>query len=389
MSKTIVVLIHGIRTAAWWQSRVATVFEGAPDVKVIPLKYGYFDLVRFLCPFGVCRRAPIERLRKQLEGIRQKYPGHRLVVFAHSYGTYALSKILMENPYFTFDRVVLCGSIISEGYDWNRVDNQILFADKRDAIINECGTRDIWPVLAKSVSWGYGASGTYGFGAFNVRDRFHELTHSQFFEDAFIRQHWLPIVTDQPIAFSTGDKAGLAAPAWFGLLRVPLRWLAVSVAVIALTLVAPYRIWDTVFDRLQDLLPPEDNVVTAITGPVAGARIGPLTPPQPISSAPLPSLAVKPDTLLRTIIGQLQAGTPPQFAMAPRLRDAVMAQMDPMTIMLRKKGEITGMQLAYQHMAPDGGNLYNFDVMFSGGRTVWQLGLAPDGLLTALWFDER
>jgi len=26
------------------------------------------------------------------------------VVFAHSYGTYALSRVLLENPYFKFDR---------------------------------------------------------------------------------------------------------------------------------------------------------------------------------------------------------------------------------------------------------------------------------------------
>src|SRR3954466_10481554 len=176
--QTGVVLIHGIRTSGWWGSRVAVTFERKTSATVIPLKYGYFDLLRFLCPFRICRNGPIERLRREIEGIRQKYPDARLIVFAHSFGTYALSKILLENPYFKFNRVILCGSIIAEKFDWRRVEDQILATNKRDGIINECGLRDVWPVLAKSLSFGYGASGTYGFGAFNVRDRFHPNRHS-------------------------------------------------------------------------------------------------------------------------------------------------------------------------------------------------------------------
>ena len=230
---TVVILIHGIRTAARWQSRVANIIEKETGAEVIPLKYGYFDLLRFWCPFGACRRGPVERLRKQIEGIREKNPKARLVVFAHSFGTYALSRILMDNPYFKFHRILLCGSIVPETYDWSRVENQILADDKRDAIINDCGTRDVWPVFAKSASWGYGASGTYGFGSFNVRDRFHPLTHSQFFEDAFVRRYWVPAVTGKPAEFSRGDKSAAASPGWFNLLHFPVRWGLVAAAGVA------------------------------------------------------------------------------------------------------------------------------------------------------------
>jgi pimeloyl-ACP methyl ester carboxylesterase len=162
--RTIVILIHSIRTAAWWQKRVAATITDELGATVIPLN-GYLDLFRFLCPFGFCRHGPIEKLRKQLQGIRDDYRDSRLIVFAHSYGTYALSQILLKNPRFTFDRVILCGSIIPDDFDWDRVQNQILSKDrdKRDAIINECGLRDPWPVFASSVSWGYGATGTFGF----------------------------------------------------------------------------------------------------------------------------------------------------------------------------------------------------------------------------------
>jgi pimeloyl-ACP methyl ester carboxylesterase len=224
-TRTVVVLIHGIRTQAWWQKSVAPIIEKKTGATVIPLKYGYFDLVRFLCPFGLCRNPPIERLRKQIEGIREQFKDYRLIVFAHSYGTYALSRILLDNPYFTFHRIILCGSIVPEDYDWRRVDNQVLSANKRDGIINECGLKDVWPVIARSISWGYGASGTYGFGSFNVRDRFHAITHSAFFEPSFVNKYWVPAVAGEAIEFSPTDKSRETSPTWFALFRIPLRWV--------------------------------------------------------------------------------------------------------------------------------------------------------------------
>jgi pimeloyl-ACP methyl ester carboxylesterase len=241
--RTVVILIHGIRTAAWWQSRVASIFSDELGATVIPLKYGYFDLFRFLCPFGFCRRGPIERLRKQLQGIRDNFGQARLVVFAHSYGSYALSRVLIENSRFTFDRVILCGSIVPEDFDWDRVQDQILTrnSDKRDAIINECGTHDVWPVVASSVSWGYGASGTFGFGVQNVRDRYHPSGHSAYFTTDFVRKYWVPAVAGLPIDFSPTDRdENTASPAWFGLLRFPLRFVLFAV-IPALLLIGGYQ----------------------------------------------------------------------------------------------------------------------------------------------------
>jgi len=221
---TVVILIHGIRTAAWWQNRVASILQTDANVTVIPLKYGFFDIFRFLCPFGVCRDGPIDRVRRELEGIREDYRDARLVVFAHSFGTYILSRILVENPYFKLNRIVLCGSIIPEDFNWGRVENQILAANNRDAIINDCGLRDFWPVVARSASWGYGASGTFGFGTFDVRDRFHPLTHSEFFKSEFVRKYWVPAVADLP-PVPDEQIADQGTPAWFGLLRFPIRWV--------------------------------------------------------------------------------------------------------------------------------------------------------------------
>jgi pimeloyl-ACP methyl ester carboxylesterase len=241
MARQIVaILIHGIRTEAWWQDRVASILSRDTGATVIPLKYGYFDLLRFWCPLGICRNGPIERLRKQIEGVRQSYKDCRLVVFAHSFGTSALAQILLDNPYFTFDRIVLCGSIVRENFDWRRVENQIISDEKRNAIINDCGTRDVWPVLAKSASWDYGASGTLGFGSFNVKDRFHPFRHSDFFATIFVRDYWVPAVIGKPIEDARVDAKDVGTPAWFGLLRFPLRWIiAVGIPLLAVLAALP------------------------------------------------------------------------------------------------------------------------------------------------------
>ncbi len=118
------------------------------------------------------------------------------------------------------------------------MENQILPQNKRDAIINECGIRDHWPVIAKSVSWDYGASGTYGFGSFNVRDRFHPLGHSGYFETDFVRQYWVPAVAGKPIDFSITDTKGEGSPFWFGMLRIPFRWLIVVGAPVLIAIAA-------------------------------------------------------------------------------------------------------------------------------------------------------
>jgi hypothetical protein len=129
--------------------------------------------------------------------------------------------------------------VVPSNFDWRAVEDQIRGDEKRNAIINECGTRDIWPVMAQSITWGYGATGTYGFGTFNVRDRFHNITHSDFFADEFARKYWIPLVKGEKVSFSDEDVKGGGTPAWFNLLRLPLKWVPLAAAVLAAIFVLP------------------------------------------------------------------------------------------------------------------------------------------------------
>lgn len=62
--ESLVLLIHGIRTEAHWTGNVRDIFENN-NIGCIPVGYGYFDILRFLCPVWT-RRFPIKRVTQQI-----------------------------------------------------------------------------------------------------------------------------------------------------------------------------------------------------------------------------------------------------------------------------------------------------------------------------------
>lgn|GEM_PF-6227140 len=184
-----VILLHGIRTQACWAEMVASTLKSDVNVEVIPIRYGYFDLIRFLLP-GITRTSPIIKVTRELRSLLQKRDSRRILVIAHSFGTYIITRILSENPDIQLGGLVLCGGIVDEEFRWDIFSKSIV--DSR--IINECADKDIWPIFAKQFSWGYGVSGVNGFGSTNVHDRFHDFGHSDFFSKSFVQKYWVPLI---------------------------------------------------------------------------------------------------------------------------------------------------------------------------------------------------
>jgi len=190
-------------------------------VEVIPLRYGYFDLFRFLSPVFT-RRRPVTRILRELRDIQRLYPQSQISVIAHSFGTYALCQALAETD-IRLERLVLCGSIVSQEFRWDKHAAQI-----NARVLNDCGTHDIWPVLASAVTWGYGPTGTFGFGTARVRDRFHKFTHSAYFNAPFVTDNWVPYIRDGTIHSTEWERQRPTPPWWQSLLTVlPLRWVIV------------------------------------------------------------------------------------------------------------------------------------------------------------------
>jgi pimeloyl-ACP methyl ester carboxylesterase len=189
-SKLVVVLIHGIRTYATWQELIRNRLEPHDVTDVYPIGYGYLDVFSFLCPFFT-RKPPVDRVLRELRGIQRKHRNDKICVIAHSFGTYIISKILIEHPDVQLDRLLLCGSVIPFDFKWDN-----LAAFPSNGVINDCGNKDIWPILAGCVTWGYGASGTFGFKTHKVVDRFHNFGHGDFFNIDFIDKFWIPFILD-------------------------------------------------------------------------------------------------------------------------------------------------------------------------------------------------
>jgi len=228
----VVVLVHGIRTQASWAEMVSNVLSELAEVDhIIPIRYGYFHIFRFLTPVFT-RTGPIRKIARELRDIRKQYPAARISVVAHSFGTYAMSKILDNETDIVLDRLILCGCIIPQDFRWDKIADQV-----HSQILNDCGTRDVLPILAKSATWGFGPSGTFGFGTSRVRDRFHRFSHSDFFNADFVTEYWVPYIRDGTIKHSEWDIQRPTPPFWqslLGLVKLPVVAVLLAALLVAL-----------------------------------------------------------------------------------------------------------------------------------------------------------
>ena len=134
--------------------------------------------------------------------MKQNNEGALLSVVAHSFGTFVIAHLIQENFDIKFHRVIFCGSVVRYGFPFEQFQNR--FAQP---IVNEVGTRDIWPAMAESITFGYGSAGTYGFRRPLVRDRWHnEAHHGYFLDPLFCKKYWIPFLKNGEVV------AGAAAP---------------------------------------------------------------------------------------------------------------------------------------------------------------------------------
>lgn len=233
-----IVLLHGIRTNGGWQNIAEEAFRQIPEVDVFPIGYGWYDAVRFWLPaFLGFRRGPTNRILRELRDIKAEHPDSDLVIFAHSFSTYLISQILREHTDIRLTKLLLCGSIIPTDFRWDQVKTG------RDGmkVVNEVGTRDIWPVLARVTSWGYGVSGTLGFRTSRVRDRYFNYKHSDFFQPEHITKYWLEFARDGVISSSPWDSQRPPLPWVIGVgagIFLPKITLPISIAAASITLYA-------------------------------------------------------------------------------------------------------------------------------------------------------
>jgi hypothetical protein len=228
----LVILVHGINTRALWMSEVKPALESAGFV-VGQTSFGRFSVLRFLLPLLGTRQKAINRVVTDIRTAREtckietgRYPD-KMSVISHSFGTYVISKILLEVPDLEWERIVFCGSVVREDFPLQQVLKRF-----RHPLLNEVGSKDFLPALAESAGWGYGSVGSTGFNRPPVETRWHRsFRHSDFLTEKFCLEYWVPFLRGEKP--KPADKA-LAMPRWIRIITwLPLRWIILGLLLMA------------------------------------------------------------------------------------------------------------------------------------------------------------
>jgi hypothetical protein len=238
-SRSLVVLVHGIRTSGRWIRRIKLQLEHEVDCEVEPAGFGFFDVFRFLIP-GPTRTRAIDTVKWKLHHAIDRHRDLQLIIVAHSFGTFCITEILKNNPQIKPARLLFCGSIVAQNFRWDALSQ--MASERRMLVLNECGARDIWPPLAHSVTFGYGSSGTAGFQTPGVEDRCHDLGHSDYFAEDFVKGFWVPFIRNGHVENSKFEEKMPEVPWWISVLglRPILPWLVWIFVVLVWLVIAQY-----------------------------------------------------------------------------------------------------------------------------------------------------
>lgn len=218
--KHLVVLVHGINTRAQWMNGVGSALEDC-GYQVASTSYGRWAIWRFLAPCAFLRKKPTTRVLRDIRSAINIHKPERLSVISHSFGTYVMGDIILNNPDLYWDRIIFCGSILRDDYPVDHIASRF-----KPPLINEIGSKDYWPIIGESAGWGYGSIGSYGLNRPGCKSRWHAgKTHSDFLNPEFCRKYWIPFLQDGTIV---RGQVATAAPWWIHLIAfLPLRWVLI------------------------------------------------------------------------------------------------------------------------------------------------------------------
>ena len=191
----IVVLLHGIRTDAYWHQQfqeVVSALSGEKETLILSRKYGNFSALQYAIP--VLRRNKVRWLRQTLEDLQLRHPRASICIIAHSFGTFLATEVLKRAPRLRVDSLILCGSVVKREFEWNKLTDN----NNVKQVLNDCGAADLWPVLSRVFIPGTGDSGTFGFDntGGRVRNRFFQYyDHGAFFTQTHIAEYWWPFIS--------------------------------------------------------------------------------------------------------------------------------------------------------------------------------------------------
>jgi hypothetical protein len=154
--KVVVASLHGIMsTGKNLHGVMEKIKQEFPDYHYTEMKYGYTNALLNYIPWA--RRITADYVAFRISCLSYKYRNAKIIIIAHSNGTFAIARALekwYDNGGLRIGLIILAGSVIKRKFDWSR------YPDIN--IVNIVATRD-WVSFISKWTYGMGSSGVWGF----------------------------------------------------------------------------------------------------------------------------------------------------------------------------------------------------------------------------------
>ena len=198
-SNGVLVTIHGLLSNASWNSELLPIFSNE-GWTVAPYYYGFQTPDILFRPNE--RQKAVDEFREWIQSIKDQYchsVNTKISVIAHSFGTYIIGAYLAGfegNPPVQFESIILTGSILSEDYDWSKIEGTNSVGHVR----NEIAPNDQWVKWMPNKPWLkldklFGQAGVNGFinnSALLEQNRTSIFDHNNVIKRDVILKYWLP-----------------------------------------------------------------------------------------------------------------------------------------------------------------------------------------------------
>lgn len=196
--KGLIIPIHGIKTHAEWLPEL-TLHATLDDWAVAPFVYGYQNSIILFNKNK--QRDIVESFRQWIDKIKDNYDGP-ISIIAHSFGTFIVAKYLESAGVLSceFESIILCGSIISEKFDWGKHFEML----KVGCVLNTISSSDEY---VKFMPYGclsflspnklMGQAGRIGFSRKHpslIQEKSEILYHNNVIQKDVIKSIWLPFL---------------------------------------------------------------------------------------------------------------------------------------------------------------------------------------------------